>query len=176
MKYILATLLTSFTLILNAQPPAATVVINKSKEEAAKENKKVFVIFHASWCGWCHKMDAAMNEPGLKSFFKNNYVVTHLTVLESKDKKHLENPGGEKLLAEYHGDQGGIPFWYIIDKNGKLLADSRLDNTDGTKGDNVGCPARPEEVSYFIKVLKNTSSLNDKQLAAIKARFLKNAD
>ncbi len=176
MKLIFSLIIIASGLSATAQTPSASSVLNKAKAEAAQSGKNVFVIFHASWCGWCHKMDNTMNEADLKPFFQNNYVITHLTVMESKDKKDLENPGADKLLVDYHGDKGGIPFWYVIDKNGKLLADSRMDESDGKKGDNVGCPARPDEVDYFIKVLKNTSSLNDAQLSAVKARFLKNAE
>ncbi len=157
------------------QVPDASTVISRAQSEAQHQEKNVFVIFHASWCGWCHKMDSAMNDPKVSSYFKDNYVVTHLTVLESPQKKDLENPGADKLLAAYHGDKGGIPFWYITDKNGKLLADSRMDKADGTKGDNVGCPAKADEVEYFMKVLKNTSKMNQNQLDKIKERFLKNS-
>ena len=34
----------------------------------------------------------------LKIIFNNNYVITHLTVYESKDKKNLENPGALEIV------------------------------------------------------------------------------
>ncbi len=159
---------------VNAQPKAATEVIKEAKAEAAKSNRNIFVIFHASWCVWCHRMDTAMNDKTIKSFFDNNYVIKHLTVDESKDKKDLENPGAAALLTEYHGNQQGIPYWFILDKNGKLLADSRVHSDDGkVSGNNVGCPVQPTEVAYFVKVLKKTSDLTDAQLNIIRTRFLK---
>ena len=100
----------------------AEVIVKEALAEAAKTHKNVFIIFHASWCGWCHKMDAAMNDGKLKSFFVNNYVVVHLTVDESKDKKELENPGAVELLKKYHGDQQGIPYWFILDAKGNLAS------------------------------------------------------
>lgn len=45
------------------QPRSATEILNEANSRAAKENKNVFVIFHASWCGWYQKMDSAMNDP-----------------------------------------------------------------------------------------------------------------
>lgn len=153
---------------------SATEILNAAKTEAAKTNKNIFVIFHASWCIWCHRMDSAMNDETIKSFFDKNYVIKHLTVDESDNKKDLENPGAVALRSKYHGDQQGIPYWFILDKNGKLLADSRLHNeNDEVTGNNVGCPARPDEVNYFINVLKKTSQLSDAQLTLIKTRFLK---
>lgn len=156
------------------KPESAEQVIKEAKTEAAKTNKNIFVIFHASWCGWCHRMDTAMNDITIKSFFDNNYVIKHLTVDESPNKKELENLGANALRTKYHGDQQGIPYWFILDKDGKLLADSRVHSDDGKViGISVGCPAKPDEVAYFIKVLKETSGLSEAQQELVQKRFLK---
>ena len=158
--------------------PAADGLMKDAMADAAKTHKNVFIIFHASWCGWCHKMDNAMNDGELKSFFDSNYVIVHLTVDESKDKKDLENPGANELRKKYHGDGQGIPYWFILDSQGNFLADSRMKTgTDfNTAVSNIGCPAEKDEVNYFVKVLKKTSSLNDHQIALIQERFLKNKE
>lgn len=157
-----------------AQPPTAENILKDAYKRASEENKKVFVIFHASWCGWCHKMDNSINDPSCKIFFDKNYVITHLVVKESKGKEQLENPGAEELLKKYKGDKTGIPFWIILDSKGELLADSQI-RPEGagldSPGDNSGCPASENEVAYFIKVLRKTSSINEKQLSVIKERF-----
>src|ERR1700730_10298358 len=77
--------------IAQQAPPSADNILKEAYQQAAKENKNVFIIFHASWCGWCHKMDSSMNDEKLKPFFDKNYIVVHLTVDESRDKKELEN-------------------------------------------------------------------------------------
>ena len=157
----------------------AESIMRKALAEAFAGHKKVFVIFHASWCGWCHKMDNSMNDETLKSFFTDNYVIVHLTVDESKDKKELENPGADDIRKKYNGEQQGLPYWFILDARGNFLADARLKsiNADGNEMPaNVGCPASDEEVNYFVGVLKKTSSLNEKQLALIQERFLKNKE
>ncbi|WEK38170.1 MAG: thioredoxin family protein [Candidatus Pseudobacter hemicellulosilyticus] len=155
-------------------PPSADDVLKEATKTAAKEKKQVFVIFHASWCGWCHKMDEAMNDPAVKPYFDKNYVVRHLVVMEAKEKKDLENPGATEFMAKYHGDNQGIPFWLIFDKKGKLVADSQL-RPEGAgldqPGQNTGCPATPEEIGHFLKVLKQTSKLNDEEISAIEKRF-----
>ena len=157
------------------KPASAEVIIKEAEAEAAKTNKNVFVIFHASWCGWCHKMDNSMNDAKLKSFFDKNYVVVHLTVDESRDKKLLENPGAAELRKKYNGELQGLPYWFIIDAKGNLLADSRL-KTGNAKAVSVGCPASKEEVNYFVQVLKKTATLNSEQLTLIEDRFLKNGE
>jgi hypothetical protein len=97
-------------------------------------------------------------------------------VYESKGKENLENPGALDLLKKYKGDEKGIPYWLIFDKNGKLLADSKLRPDGGglETGDNTGCPANEKEVAHFVKVLKETSSLKDDELSVIEKRFRKN--
>ena len=74
---------------------------------------------------------------------------------ESRDKKNLENPGADELRTKYHGDDEGIPFWLIFDKDGNLLADSQIEPKGAsldTKGENIACPATEKEVAYFIEV------------------------
>jgi len=148
---------------LHAQP-AANEVVEKAFQQARQENKKVFLIFHASWCKPCHLMDSAMNDAKCKTMFTDHYVVAHLDVM---DKKPLENPGANELLKRYDPKgQGGVPVWVILDKEGALLADSFM-----KPGQNTGCPSKKEEVAYFIQVLKKTSALSDTDLALIQTRF-----
>jgi len=158
-------------------PSSAEAVMKEAGEQATKEKKNVFVMFHASWCVWCHRMDSSINSAGCKKFFTDNYVIRHLTVDEAKDKKNLENPGANEFRKKYGGDGLGIPFWIIFDPSGKLLADSRIrpdGNLNGTPGENSGCPATEKEVAYFISVLKQTSDLNSADEAVITKRFREN--
>ncbi|MCD0487537.1 thioredoxin family protein [Pedobacter sp. MC2016-14] len=160
-------------------PPTAEQVLLEATALAKKEHKSVFIIFHASWCGWCHKMDDSMNDPAVKTYFDKSYVIRHLTVMEAKGKENLENPGASDLLKKYNSDGYGIPVWFIFDKNRKLLADSHI-RPAGTgfevKGSGIiGCPAAKEEVAEFIAALKKSSSLKENELAAIADRFSKNS-
>jgi len=158
-------------------PKPAEIVLNNAYAIAAKENKKVILIFHASWCGWCRKMEASVNDPACKKSFDDNYVFVYLDVLEHAGKENLENPGSLDLLKKYKGEQSGLPFWFILDAKGNTLADCQI-RPEGagldTPGENMGCPASEKEVDYFIKELKSTSKLSDAELAVIKTRFRKN--
>jgi thioredoxin-related protein len=167
-----------FLMSANAQPSpsSADEVLKEASRQATKENKNVLVMFHASWCIWCHRMDSSINDASCKKFFDDNYVISHLTVDESKDKQNLENPSADDLRKKYHGDGQGIPFWLILDKEGNLLADSKIraENAAPETGNNIGCPAREKEVDYFLKVLQQTSKLSEQQLEVIRERFRKN--
>lgn len=73
------------------------------------------------------------------------------------------------------GGNGGIPFWVIIDKNGKLLANSNAKNNQeplsDLKGDNTGCPVDVAGRTYFIRVLKETTEATPEALKAIEMVF-----
>lgn len=160
-----------------ATPAPATEVLKAAVQKASKEKKQVLVIFHASWCGWCHKMIASLNDPTIKPYFDKNYVIADLVVSEAKGKENLENPGAADLLKTYYNAEQGLPTWLLFDAKQNLVADSQI-RPEGapfsTKGQNVGCPAKPEEIKHFINALKKTSKLNEKQLAEIAAVFQKN--
>ncbi len=159
------------------QPESADVIMKKAYKQAKKEKKNVFVIFHASWCGWCKKLDASINDPSCSDYFNRSYVFVHLTVLESKDKKNLENPGAAEMYNKYSGGKSGIPFFMIFDKKRVLLADAFI-RPEGVgldkPGTNMGCPAAPEEVAAFVGVLKKTSKINEAEIMAVTERFSKN--
>jgi thiol-disulfide isomerase/thioredoxin len=157
-------------------PTSASDVMAQAYSKAKKENKNVLLIFHASWCGWCRKMDKSLADTSCNKFFDDNYVIAHLVSDESKEKKHLENPGADSLKNKWGGKEQGLPYWVVLDAEGKLLADSRMRQagTDIMPGENVGCPATEKEVLYFLAVLRKTSHLTREQLEIIQKRFRKN--
>lgn len=152
----------------------ADAILQAASQKAAKEKKNVFVIFHASWCGWCHKIDTAMNDQACRKFFDDNYVICHLTVFENQENKALNNPGALEFLTKHGGEKSGLPFWLILDENGKLLSDSqkRPDSVLLTApGENIGYPGLDSEIEFFKKVLRATSKLTPQQLEIIGQRF-----
>jgi thioredoxin-related protein len=166
---IMSFLLASFCCYAQNKMPSADKVLTPVYAQAAKENKKVLLIFHASWCGWCHKMDTSLQDKNIKPLIDRNYVTAHLTVYESRDKKDLENPGALQFLTKHGGADRGLPYWLVLDEKGNLLADSQY-----KPNENSGCPASEVEVAYFISVLRKTSSLNEEQLKIIQKRFRMN--
>jgi thiol-disulfide isomerase/thioredoxin len=183
MRLFITAIAVSFLFSVNSyaqQAASANDIMTEAFQKASKENKKVFIMFHASWCGWCHKMDSSMNDKTCKKFFDDNFVIRHLDVDEFKDdKKALQNPGANELRTKYHGDSIGIPFWLIFDKDGNLLADSKLKPEGASMdagGENVGCPSEEKEVVYFIRILKSITRLSSGQEESIGKRFRENKE
>jgi thiol-disulfide isomerase/thioredoxin len=159
-------------------PEPASKILEKAYKQAANEKKNVFVIFHASWCGWCKKMEASINDSSCNAYFLRSFVFVHLTVLERGDLKKTENPGADAMFKKYAGENSGIPFFLIFDKKGNLLADSKI-RKEGESldkpGHNMGCPAADSEVAAFVNILKKTSKITDTEVSAVTERFRKNS-
>ena len=138
-----------FTTFSSAQEilPAAKEIMNTAYQSAKDEN---------------------IRDKLCKEFFDTNYIITHLSVNESKESKHLENPGAHVFLDKLKGKNQGMPFWVIFDVNGNVL-----ENSLDSNGSNLGCPVTEEEVNQFMSKLKNTSELNEKQLEIINEVFVK---
>jgi thioredoxin-related protein len=156
-------------ILLHAQSPETTDnILTQAYTKAKAENKNVFVIFHASWCGWCKRLDASLNDASTKKYFDENFVITHLVVQESKEKKNLENPGADAFLEKYKGTKEGLPFFVLLDNKGNLIGDSFFN------GSNMGCPASEKEVAAFITLLTKATKIDATGLSAITKRFREN--
>lgn len=175
---LLCSILFSFT-VSQAQTKVApaSVVMSAAYKLAGAQHKKVLLIYHASWCGWCRKMDSCLYDASCRKFFEDNFVITHLTIQESKDNKKLENPGAQAMAEKQGGKDQGLPYWVILDEKGKMLYNSRLSLDDKPSTNltpNVGCPASEQEVKAFVNLLRKTTRLNEDALTAIFNRFRQN--
>ena len=132
--------------------PSTSEVMAKASATAKSQGKNVLVIFHASWCGWCKKLDAFLEDDDMKALMNKNFVIVHLDVLEQPDKASLENPGGEELMAKLNGAEAGLPFTAVVKPNGTMVINSNAEKK-GAAG-NVGYPAAPQEIAHFMEMLK----------------------
>jgi thioredoxin-related protein len=157
-----------FLFQLNFAQEKADVVLIKALTEAKSKNKNVLLVFHASWCKWCHVMEKNMNLPETKPIFEKKFVTAYVDVQEMKEKKTLENPGGEELMKKYKGENAGLPFWLVLNPKGEVLADSFNE-----KGENLGCPSTAEEVATFAAKLEKSSKMNKNELQIVEKVFTK---
>lgn len=137
-----------------AVPMPAATVLTKAESDAKAQGKNVLVIFHASWCGWCKRLDAFMNEPQFQPVFAENFIVTKLTVLEDDKHKMLENSGGLEVMDQLGGRDAGLPLFAILDPTGKTIITSMRPVDGKDKGENTGFPAKPEEIGHFLNMMQ----------------------
>jgi thiol-disulfide isomerase/thioredoxin len=137
-----------------AAPPSSSSLLGAATKQAKQGNKQVMVIFHASWCGWCKKLDEFMARPDVKPIFDKYVVVTHLDVLEQPAQKGLENDGAEALLEQVGAKEAGIPFTLMYDTSGTQMADSFY--VDKGNKTNIGYPAEPQEIVAYMTMLKKS--------------------
>jgi len=144
-----------------AAPPSAASLLDQAKSQASRERKNVLVIFHASWCGWCHRLDETfLADKEMGKLVNDSFVVLHLDVLEHGDKKSLENAGGEELMGQWGGKESGLPFLVVLNSKGTKLMDS---NRTGDARSNIGYPAQPQEIGHFVKMLRTSARFKDLQ-------------
>ena len=143
-------LLSLFTLLANAETPTADQLLAVAKGKAVAEHKAVFVHFGASWCGWCRRLDAFLDRPDIKPVFEKYFIPVKLVVQENDKNKALENAGADALFKRL-GGPSGLPYSAFLDSQGALIVNSKLD------GENIGYPAQPKEIDWFIQMMKKAA-------------------
>jgi thiol-disulfide isomerase/thioredoxin len=142
--------LSAITLLASAEAPTAAQVLAPAKAQAAAEHKAIFVHFGASWCGWCRRLDAFLDRPDIKPVFEKHFVPVKLVVQESEKDKALNNPGADALLKQL-GGPSGLPYSAFLDAKGTLIANSK------NGGENIGYPAQPAEIDWFVHMMKKAA-------------------
>jgi thiol-disulfide isomerase/thioredoxin len=139
------------------QPPVADQVLAAAESQAVAAHKPIFLVFGASWCPPCRQMEAFMEDREIRPILEKYVVLASLHVQEQRGKHpELESPGGEKLLGQFGGESKGVPFLVFLDERGQLLINSNRPVKGKTSGENIGYPALPEEIYWFMAMLKKS--------------------
>jgi hypothetical protein len=133
-----------------AEAPTADQVLAPAKVKAAAEQKAIYLHFGASWCVWCKRLDAFLDRPDIKPVFERYFIPVKLVVQEDAKNKALENPDADKLLEKL-GGPSGLPFSAFLDSQGALIVNSKRE------GQNIGYPAEPQEIDWFLQMMKKAA-------------------
>lgn len=145
----------ALTLAIAAQtePPTAKEVLSNALQSAKAQQKNVMIHFGASWCVWCKRLDAMLDSAEVGKLFHDSFVITHLTIQESKDKVALENPGAQEMVDGAGLQEAGVPVYIFFDGDGNRLATSMA----MPNGGNIGHPVTPVEIKAFDGLLEKTA-------------------
>lgn len=104
-----------------------------------------------------------MEDSRIRPILEKYFVMAPLNIEEEHGKHpELNSPGGEKLVADFGGQDAGVPFIVILDDRGQMLVNSNRPVKGKPNGENVGYPALPVEIDWFMQMLRKTvPSLTD---------------
>lgn len=116
--------------------------------EAKAQNKVVFLHFGAPWCVWCHRLEDWMARPEINAILAKHFIDCKI----DEDR----TIGGKDIELKYtNGKKTGIPVFFFIDGNGKVISSSIAN------GQNVGFPSALMEVQHFDTMLKSAVTITD---------------
>lgn len=151
---------------LAAPSETADTLFAHAKAEAQIQHKHVLLTFSASWCGPCKLYERFLEDPQMKPITEKAFVIQRIDVGErANDTKHINTPGGTQLRTTLGGvGEPGFPFIVMTDENGNPLVNSYI---SGDVNKNIGYPALPNEIDWYIEMLKRAApSLSPADLAA----------
>ena len=97
----------------------ARAEIKEAEEKAARERKRLLLVFGANWCFDCHVLDLAFQQPDLAPVIAANYVVVHIDLGPDEHK----NPD---LVKAYEIPLNkGIPALAVAESDGKLVVSQK---------------------------------------------------
>jgi hypothetical protein len=100
---------------LYSDPDEAEAELKAALGTAAKQHKRVIVIFGGNWCYDCHVLDAAFHSKALAPLVEANYVVVHVNVGdEVKDNRGMAERLGVVI-------DKGVPSLGVLEADGSVV-------------------------------------------------------
>jgi thiol-disulfide isomerase/thioredoxin len=134
--------------------------------KAKAEDKRVFFILSASWCGPCRMLSRFLAPH--KAELEKHFVFVKLDISRDEQADELQERFKES-------QQSGVPWYCLLDAQGNVLGTSNVPTIRPQSGNtNMGFPTLPAEVEHFARLLKiGAPRLADEKLAEFKAELLK---
>ena len=127
---------------LYSEPREAKAELNAALAKAAKEHKRVLVVFGGNWCYDCHVLDATFRSKAFAPLVDANYVVVHINVgEEGKDNNQLAARLGVAL-------DKGVPSLGVLEPDGTVVYAQKNGEFEATE--KIG----PADIRAFLEKWK----------------------
>lgn len=149
--------------------PSAAQILNRAESQARAEHKNILLAFGASWCSNCRLYDVMLSDSSMHPILSSHFVFASMNTGEHpRDTRHVNTPGAVEFENSIGGKDAGWPWIVILDPGGKPIVDSYRPNPKSKTGDNIGYPALPEEVDWFVEMLhRGAPSISRQDLASV---------
>ncbi|QGQ23634.1 hypothetical protein F1728_13520 [Gimesia benthica] len=130
----------------------ARELLETALKQAKEQNKRVIVQETATWCGPCRLLSLYLDRE--RKIWERDYIWIKLDHRWS---------GTHEIMKKLRNDApGGIPWWAILDADGKILVTS---NNDQDEDQNIGFPSSTSGREHYRKMLEKTAiRLNDTEI------------
>lgn len=151
--------------------PSAAQILHRAESQARAEHKNIMLEFGASWCINCKLYDRMLDDQSMHAILSRYFVFTTMDTGERpNDLQHADTPGGVAFEDSIGGKNAGWPFLVILSANGKPIVDSDRPDPKSKIGDNIGYPVLPQEVNWFIVMLRRGApTISRHELASVHA-------
>ncbi len=133
--------------------PSAEQQYRAALAEAKAENKRIFIQETATWCGPCHMLtDFLLANP----VWEKDYVYLRMD--------HRMEGAREMMQQLRDGASGGIPWYAILDADGRKLVTSNSFRTEK----NIGYPSSVDGREHFQEMINATAQrMTDREIASL---------
>ncbi|HTV06816.1 MAG TPA: thioredoxin family protein [Acidobacteriaceae bacterium] len=135
--------------------PSAAEILQRAESQARSGHKNIMLEFGASWCINCKLYDRMLDDHSMHAILSRYFVFTTMDTGERpNDHHHADTPGGVAFENSIGGKNAGWPFLVILNHAGKPIVNSDRPDPKSPSGDNIGYPVLPQEVDWFIVMLR----------------------
>jgi len=114
--------------------------ISDALEAAAKDHKRVLVVFGASWCFDCFALDYRFHQANIQPLVDSNYHVVHVDI--GQHDKNLD------IAKQYDTPVEAIPAVAVLSSRGKLLYSQKSHEFSSARS------LDPLEIVHFLQTWK----------------------
>jgi ketosteroid isomerase-like protein len=127
---------------VNLYPPPgeARAEIAAALRDAAKDHKRVILVFGGNWCYDCHVLNAAFHSPRIAPLVDANFHVVHVNIGDGDKNLDLADEYGVPLRKYVR-----VPSLAVLDSNGRVIYSQQNGEFDDSSR------LSPADIIQFLK-------------------------